>query len=448
MSTLKQKAQDILDEKEEKIIPENIKKDIQIFDVTGTLEEGIDTSDATATENDLVENTTAYVNGIKISGNLVDQREQSSLRYDCEAVYGSDLGDNSSIYLQLPQDAPDMVIDSGNQFIGLINNEHLANQINLTADILKKDETVLGVVGTLESGTDTSDANATANDIVENTTAYVDGEKITGLITDRRDSQNIISLNVTGLQDNSGTEMWVDATPVLETLDTHAYAINENSTLEATVQYDDIVNELGITSDMIKSGEKILGIYGTYRGEATNDMITFVHPGDTINISTSIIHYSIDNLSSEDKEKIIRYEDNSSFFLYTIKLASVVDSQDRFDSNGIGIMIGPESSCVKGFVWDSNDDSVSSAFEIPIEAIETMMFPTEMTVRELGQDIEYLTNLSESGTIQFTYPNNAPVMPLLINNKFQIMVKKSSGGYEPFEIESSHGPIVEILSNN
>ena len=72
MSTLKQKAQDILDEKEEKIIPENIKKDIQIFDVTGTLEEGVDTSDATATEGDLVENTSAYVNGVKIVNKGVD----------------------------------------------------------------------------------------------------------------------------------------------------------------------------------------------------------------------------------------------------------------------------------------------------------------------------------------------------------------------------------------
>ena len=40
MSTLKEKAQDILTEKNEKIKPENIKKDVQIFDVTGTLEGG------------------------------------------------------------------------------------------------------------------------------------------------------------------------------------------------------------------------------------------------------------------------------------------------------------------------------------------------------------------------------------------------------------------------
>lgn len=38
MATLKAKAQNILNEKTEKIIPENIKKDITIFDITGTYE--------------------------------------------------------------------------------------------------------------------------------------------------------------------------------------------------------------------------------------------------------------------------------------------------------------------------------------------------------------------------------------------------------------------------
>ena len=76
MSTLVEKAQHILDEKNTKIIPENIKDGIQIFDIEGTLEEGIDTSDATATVNDIVENTTAYVNGVKLEGTLADRRGQ------------------------------------------------------------------------------------------------------------------------------------------------------------------------------------------------------------------------------------------------------------------------------------------------------------------------------------------------------------------------------------
>lgn len=66
MSELKTNLQEILQEKQEKIIPENIKKDVQIFDVVGTLEGGTTTSgvklfetveemqaDSTAKEGDL-----------------------------------------------------------------------------------------------------------------------------------------------------------------------------------------------------------------------------------------------------------------------------------------------------------------------------------------------------------------------------------------------------------
>ena len=40
MSDLKTNLQEILQEKQDKIIPENIKKDVQIFDVTGTYDGG------------------------------------------------------------------------------------------------------------------------------------------------------------------------------------------------------------------------------------------------------------------------------------------------------------------------------------------------------------------------------------------------------------------------
>lgn len=39
MSDLKTNSQEILQEKQDKIIPENIKKDVQIFDITGTSEQ-------------------------------------------------------------------------------------------------------------------------------------------------------------------------------------------------------------------------------------------------------------------------------------------------------------------------------------------------------------------------------------------------------------------------
>lgn len=88
MSELKTNLEQILQEKETKIIPENIKKDIQIFDVIGTLESSVDTSgvklfetveemqaDTTAQEGDL-----ALIYG-KQSTNLNKYSKASSISF-------------------------------------------------------------------------------------------------------------------------------------------------------------------------------------------------------------------------------------------------------------------------------------------------------------------------------------------------------------------------------
>lgn len=51
---------------------------------------------------------------------------------------------------------------------------------NLKPEIILKGNSVYGIDGTGESGIDTSDATATAEDIVEGKTAYIDGKKIVG----------------------------------------------------------------------------------------------------------------------------------------------------------------------------------------------------------------------------------------------------------------------------
>ena len=63
MATLLQKSQEILSEKEAKILPENIKTGITAYGVSGTY-----TADANAIASELYTGKTAYVNGTKITG--------------------------------------------------------------------------------------------------------------------------------------------------------------------------------------------------------------------------------------------------------------------------------------------------------------------------------------------------------------------------------------------
>ena len=87
MSTLKDKAQEILDEKIAKIKPENIKKDIQIFDVTGILDgevptlnivvpESIHIDLSTETQTIVFENT-AYIPDVNVILKLYAREKNS-----------------------------------------------------------------------------------------------------------------------------------------------------------------------------------------------------------------------------------------------------------------------------------------------------------------------------------------------------------------------------------
>ena len=79
MSDLKTNLEQILQEKQSKIKPENIKKDIQIFDITGTLEEGILTSDQLYQAEELTRqisnqntNSLYYNSGVTTKGDITD----------------------------------------------------------------------------------------------------------------------------------------------------------------------------------------------------------------------------------------------------------------------------------------------------------------------------------------------------------------------------------------
>ena len=132
-----------------------------VYSITGN--GGINTSDATATSSDILDGKTAYANGQKVTGTMVNHGSISFTISSKSQSYTIPAGYYSG---------------SGN--VSISSDE----QNKIIASNIKSGVSILGVDGAYEGdgGLDTSDATAAAADILNGKTAYVNGIKITGSI--------------------------------------------------------------------------------------------------------------------------------------------------------------------------------------------------------------------------------------------------------------------------
>ena len=141
-----------------------------------SIETGIDTSDATATANDIVNGKTAYINGEKVTGTIKALTSANHTLLTPTALEDED----NEVRLRLETTNRRYTL-SGTPTSVYVKQDALADVIGLTSDKLVEGTSVLGVEGTAGAGgIDTSDATATVKDILAGKTAYVDGEKLEG----------------------------------------------------------------------------------------------------------------------------------------------------------------------------------------------------------------------------------------------------------------------------
>ena len=187
---------DIIVKGDANLLPENIRQGVSIFNVEGTLSPYEDT-DSTATAENIESGYTAYVKGEQITGSLETGVQANllanSTTYSNEGSvkYSKSTGTDS---LSQPS-CFTVSYENRNKRIAKVNDKISANVRaslfgNATVNDVVKGKTFssengLKLTGTYEgsTGLDTSDATATAGDIVSGKTAYVNAEKITGTLS-------------------------------------------------------------------------------------------------------------------------------------------------------------------------------------------------------------------------------------------------------------------------
>lgn len=348
-----------------KIIPENIKSGVDILGVTGSHLSGIDTSDANAVSNEILSNKTAYVNGSKVTGTMINRGAVTGTISRVDGEYTVAEG-----------------YHNGNGKVAISSVE----QAKIIPENIKSGVSILGVNGS-HSGISTSDATAQANEILSGETAYVNNNKVIGTMPNNADVNGTISSvneeysipegyhNGNGRVSISSTEK-VKIKPeniksgvsILGVNGSHSGGID---TSDATATEDDIlsgktayIGNEKISGTMQNRGaiegviSSVNGEYSIPEGFHNGNGKVYISPPDRVKIIPENIKFGVrilgvDGLSNRSQEKtIVPYvtpqvvlPDNGydSLFKVNVQAISYTEIPDEYDNGGITVIIGDVS---------------------------------------------------------------------------------------------------------
>ena len=236
---------------------------------------------ANATAAQILKDKTAWVNGSKVTGSMPLKNGSS------EAIKIGTNKDN--VYFVFPYGyyPAENHFSTGNSSEVYASNANIASAIGLTKEKLLKGQSVLGVTGTGETTcpsltSQTNDADATAADILKDKTAYVNGSKITGTMTNQASYTDAVSVGF--------------ASGIIYTRIPQGAYLTNTAVGSPEIKYS--TDALGIKPEKIVKGQSIAGINGTASSFADRHFAS-----SYIEDTTATIYKSYVELTNKDAEK-------------------------------------------------------------------------------------------------------------------------------------------------
>ena len=254
MATLLEKCNEIKNNKEANLKPENLRAGITCLGVIGTLTE-LDTSDANAMPENLMEGYSAYANGERIDGTLQAVPVSSALMINGMQVSDSE----ATVSYEVPETK---VIQAGDGFWSSVPFEVIASQQNVMSDQIVEGYRILGIDGTARLGYDTSDADAMAENIEPGYSAYTRD----GLVYGNMNVAEGMTFDSEHDKDKPEYRIFYDEySNNIEQIfrNDNKVLLVDGTELDIRVSGADIIEAIGLTSDQILAGNTVLGLEGT-----------------------------------------------------------------------------------------------------------------------------------------------------------------------------------------